>query len=120
MLPEMEKVLASFIYINPSDAAEYIPKLFALNELVCVPLIFVLRKVVLKFVNEGATLTAAKAKRLLFNVRFSCKLKGAGTTVAFAPLEKLKLVETPAYLVTNHFLFGMLSFKPILFANTGL
>ena len=103
-LPETENVLASFIYINPSSALEYTPKLLGLKTLLLGYILLIEEngEEPPKFIYAGATDTPANAYKLSFSLRFNCKPTGAATTVALPPLKKLKLVEIPLYEVTNH------------------
>ena len=89
----MEKVLASFIYINPRSALEYKPKALDLNPLAgfCLSMPGE-RNALLKFMNAGAADTPANAYKLLFNLRFNCKPKGTSTTVAPPPLVAIKFI----------------------------
>ena len=62
MLPEMENVLASFIYISPRSALEYNPKLFELKLLAGFNLLLTGEtKALLKFMKAGAAVTPANA-----------------------------------------------------------
>jgi len=73
MLPEIEKVFSSFIYINPRVAAEYIEKLPWREKLLNPFILFksVLIKARLKLTYTGATVTPANAYTLFVILLFN-------------------------------------------------
>jgi len=95
ILPDIENVLASLIYIRPASTLEFRPKPVPMGKLWLEGFITgcVYRRLKLK--KTGAAETPAKAYRLLFNGRLSCRPTGTEIKLVLPP-PKMVPAENPA------------------------